>query len=39
MFHYFLFAHALGVPKKFCLNPAGEPVKCAPRAIPTFTFR
>jgi hypothetical protein len=30
MFHYILLAHALGVPKKFCLNPAGEPVECTP---------
>ena len=30
MFHYLLFAHALGVPKKFCLNEDGEPVECTP---------
>jgi hypothetical protein len=30
IFHYMVFAHALGVPKKFCLNPSGEPVECTP---------
>jgi hypothetical protein len=30
IFHYIVFAHALGVPKKFCLNNDGEPVECTP---------